>query len=742
MGAVDYRILGSLEAIRVGEALPLGGAKQRAVLGILLVAPNRVVTTDELIESLWPERAPGKPQTAIQGYVSHLRRILDAERGFEVIVTEPAGYRLRVEAEDVDLMRFEEQLDLARRAAEQERAEVAAEGFRAALALFRGPPLADFAYESWAQPHIGRLEELHLTCLEGRIDADLALGRDAELVGEIETLVAEHPLRERLRAHLMVALYRAGRQSEALAAYHEARRVLVDEFGIEPSRALQDVERKILLQDPSLDLNGGVAAAATTESTEQTMVFTDIEGSTRLVHRLGDDYSHVLLEHRRLLREAYEERGGRVVDDHGDCFFATFSEATEAVEAAAAAQHALVTYPWPEHLPVRVRMGVHTGMPVRVGDGLIGLDVHRVARICAAAHGGQVLLSRATAELLDGAAHELNDLGEYRLKDLVEPEHLFQLVVADAPQDFPAPRGQGRSDESHPERSVLVVAQDDASARALAGIVEQLATSAAAHELIVAQLIDASTRSTADADQLLRIATSSLQTLGDEWAERGVNARIAVFTSAALADDTVRLASEQAVDLMLLERPAAQLEQGDLDSDVATVLEHAPCDVAICVVRPRGETAGEIVLVPFGGSAHDWAALELAAWLASANRWRLRLLGTAGVPDAGRRDASRLLAAASLTVQRLVGVPSEPSLVDAGPEELARAAEDAAIVVAGVPEQWRERGLGQTRAELLRAAPCTTLFVRRGVRPGGLAPRESLTRFTWSLSDLAGSRNF
>ena len=164
---------------------------------------------------------------------------------------------------------------------------------------------------------------------------------------------------------------------------------------------------------------------------------------------------------------------------------------------------------------------------------------------------------------------------------------------------------------------------------------------------------------------------------------------------------------------------------------------NAPCDAAIAL---GGEQAGPdgdgAVLVPFGGGPHDWAALELGAWLARATDRPLRLLGVLGDPEAGKRDASRLLAAASLAVQQLVGVPTEPVLLPAGGEGLLQASEEADLLVAGIPEDWSERGLGDVRAELARECRATTLLVRRGVRPGGIAPRDSLTRYTWSLSEV------
>jgi len=236
---MEFRILGPLDAIEEGRALELGGAKQRALLAVLLLNANRVVSSDLLIESLWESQQPEKAQKALHVLVSQLRKTLGGER----IVTRPPGYLLTVEEGELDLDRFQHLV-----------AEGGVEQLTAALALWRGPPLAEFAYERFAQPEIARLEELRLATLEQRIAADLELGRHAELVGELESLVQEHPLRERLRAQLMLALYRSGRQAEAVAAYQSARRALVEELGLEPSRSLRELEQAILRQDPALDL--------------------------------------------------------------------------------------------------------------------------------------------------------------------------------------------------------------------------------------------------------------------------------------------------------------------------------------------------------------------------------------------------------------------------------------------------------------------------------------------------------
>ena len=731
MTGVDYGILGSLEATRAGEQLQLGGAKQRTVLALLLLNANRVVTSDELIEALWSEKAPGKPQTAIQGYVSELRRVLGPDKPFEIIVTEPAGYRLPVAADAFDLFRFEALLKRGRDTLSKQSPEEASRALESALALFRGPPLADFTYESWAQPEIGRLLDLRLACLEERIEADLRLGRHAELVGETEALVAEHPLREGFRGHLILALYRSGRQSEALAAYQEARRVLVEEFGIEPTRALQELERKILLQDPALDLEP-VARPHAAPVGERTLVFTDIEGSTRLVHRLGDEYAHVLVEHRRLLRDAFEGHEGRIVDNYGDCFFAIFDEAADALKAAAEAQRAIVGYPWPVQLSLRVRVGIHTGRPLAVGDGFVGLDVHRGSRICDVAHGGQILLSGETAAAGGGGSVDVRDLGEHRLKDLAQPEHLFQLLAPGLPDEFPPPRTETGVPAVHSDRSILVAATDDRE-RALVDLASPLARSHVPHELIVARLVEVAERSPQELSAELSRATAGLETIREVLGSLQVDARVAAFTSTSVGEDVVRLAAEQAVDLVLLVRSAGELTEGALDPVLRVVLTDAPCDVATCVIRNELDASG-VVLVPFGGGPHDWAALELGAWFAAANGSRLRLLGVSGDPRSGQRDASRLLAAASLAVQQLVGVATEPVLAPAGVDSLVEASGEAGLVVVAVPDDWGDRGLGRVRAELADAGKATTIFVRRGLRPGGLAPRDGQTRFTWSIA--------
>jgi DNA-binding SARP family transcriptional activator/tetratricopeptide (TPR) repeat protein len=253
---MDFRILGPLEVQQNGRSLPCRGAKLRLLLAVLLLHRNEVVSSDRLIEALWGDRPPATAAKALQMHVSQLRKLLEPERSVgvsgELLVTRPPGYELRVEPGQLDLDRFDGALSEARAAAASGQTDLAARTLADALGLWRGPPLADLTFEESLQPEIARLEELRLTALEDRIDADLALGRHGGLIGELEGLAAEHPLRERLRGQLMLALYRSGRQAEALDVYRETRRMLVDELGIEPTRELKALEGRILAQDPGL----------------------------------------------------------------------------------------------------------------------------------------------------------------------------------------------------------------------------------------------------------------------------------------------------------------------------------------------------------------------------------------------------------------------------------------------------------------------------------------------------------
>jgi DNA-binding SARP family transcriptional activator len=527
---VEFRLLGPLEVIEHGRVLALGRGRPRSLFGVLLLHANQVVSTDRLIDALWGQTPPVTAPKSIQVYVSRLRKELGEGR----LLTQAPGYVLHVDRSELDLGRFERLLAEARNADPQS----AAQKLRRALELWRGPALADLAYEPFVQTEIARLEELRWVALEHRIEADLASGRHAELVGELEALVAEYPLRERLRCLLMLALYRSARQAEALDSYRHARRDFSEQLGLEPSEELKQLEQAILRQDPALDL---------------------------------------------------------------------------------------------------------------------------------------------------------------------------------APN---APR-QSLAQVRAPDRSLLIVPSRLEDVEALVRLAAPLARSEHPRELIIARVVE-------EAD--LAAATATLAELRANLLADGLAVRTAAFSSPAPAEDVVRLASREEVDLLLMDANRSPLE-----GEVGLVLEHAGCDVAM-LVEAGGSLREGPVLVPFGAAWHDWAALELGAWIARATGAPLRLIGAASDDRKRGRDASRLLADASLIVQRIAGVAAEPLLAHPGRKEVIALAEGAGLLVAGLSERWRQEGLGRMRAALVESPPAPTVLVRRGPRPGGLAPPETLTRFGWSMT--------
>ena len=256
---MEFRILGPLEVEDDGRAVELGGTRQRALLAILLLRRGRLVSAGRLVEELYGAEPPATAAKSLQAHVSRLRKALSpADR----VESRAGGYALRLEAGELDADRFEATHQAGRDALAEGRPHDAAAAFAEALALWRGPPLADLGYEDFAQGELARLEELHLSCLEDRIDADLALGQNGRAIADLEPLISSHPLRERLRSQFILALYRSGRQSEALEAYRSARAALIDELGIEPGRAMRDLHRAILRQDPALDAPAGAAPPA------------------------------------------------------------------------------------------------------------------------------------------------------------------------------------------------------------------------------------------------------------------------------------------------------------------------------------------------------------------------------------------------------------------------------------------------------------------------------------------------
>src|SRR5215218_7839429 len=247
---MEFKVLGPLEVRRDGRALELPGGKPRAVLAVLLLHANEPVSAERLAVALWGEDAPAAGPRTVQVYVSRLRRALGAE---ELVATTAAGYLLAVRPGELDAERFERLVDQGRQALANGRAADAGALLRDALDLWRGAPLADLAFAPFVQVEIARLEEQRLAALELRVEADLAAGRHAEVVGELQHLLAAHPLRERLHAQLMLALYRSGRQADALEVYRHAREVLVEQLGIEPGTELHDLHEAILAHNPVID---------------------------------------------------------------------------------------------------------------------------------------------------------------------------------------------------------------------------------------------------------------------------------------------------------------------------------------------------------------------------------------------------------------------------------------------------------------------------------------------------------
>jgi DNA-binding SARP family transcriptional activator/class 3 adenylate cyclase len=420
---MDFKILGQLEVADEGRTLELGGSRQRQLLAILLLHPNEVVSSDRLIDQLWGAKPPPTSAKSLQVHVSRLRKAL-GDRGR--LVTHGGGYTLTAGAEDVDAARFERLVERGRTRLAAGDAGGAAGDLHEALQLWRGPPLSDFAYEAFAQAEIARLEELHVTALEERIEADLALGRHAGLVGELEALVAEHPLRERLRAQLMLALYRSGRQAEALAAYQDARVALVEELGLEPSRTLQDVEQAILRHDPALDLEieappppdpdveppRAPPPKAAPERKLATVVFVDLVGSTELGEQDPERFRALLERYHDAAAGEIEAAGGTVEKFAGDAVLATFGAPAAQEDHAERALHAALAVRSRCHElfggTIALHIGVNTGAVVvgRAREGswfVTGDAVNVAARLEQAAGPGEILVGERTVAAARGA---------------------------------------------------------------------------------------------------------------------------------------------------------------------------------------------------------------------------------------------------------------------------------------------------------------------------------------------------
>jgi DNA-binding SARP family transcriptional activator len=438
---LEFRVLGPLEVLKGGRPVPLGGRRQRALLALLLLHANEPLSADRLITELWGDAAPETARKMVQNNVWQLRKLLEEEAAApQLLTTLPGGYELRLGPDQLDADRFTRLVGDARRALARGDAATAAASLREGLALWRGPALVDFVDEAFAQTPIARLQELRVEALEHRIEADLALGSTAELVGELETLVAQYPLRERLRAHLMQALYRSGRQAEALGVYQETRRLLVEELGLEPSPALQRLERAILVQDAALEAEPPPAAP---------------EGPPPPARRLRKTVSVLVAEivplaprgdpdaARRPIELALEA-AARILERHGATTYAPSGSVTgvfgvpavheddplRAVRAAAELRDALRRMD--EDVPVALRAAVATGSVVAGPAAVEGGPVDLAARLERAARPDEILIDDATRRLVADWA----DVERIRPPGLEEPA--WRLVrVAPPPSGFP-----------------------------------------------------------------------------------------------------------------------------------------------------------------------------------------------------------------------------------------------------------------------------------------------------------------
>jgi class 3 adenylate cyclase len=428
MSLLEVRLLGPLEAGVEGRQLELRRKKQRELLAILALRAGEVVSTDRLVDELWGEAPPKAAVGSLQNLVSELRKVLPGD----VLVTRAPGYVLEVERDAVDAHRFERLARESRDADPKQRATQ----LREALALWRGPALADIQLERTSADEAARLEELRVAAWEDRLEAELELGRHSQAIGELESLVSKHPLRERPVGLLMLALYRAGRQSEALETYRRARETLVDELGIDPSPELQRLEQAILRHDPELDLPEAPRKRVPVSEPDRrktvTILFVDLVDSTELAARLDPEVLRGVLDrYFELVRSAVERHGGIVEKFIGDAAMAVFGipvlhedDSLRAVRAACELRDALVE-PSAEltsrhGLPLQVRVGLNTGeVFVRAGETgepfATGNAVNIAKRLEEAALPGEILIGEPTYRLVshavEGEAVDPVDLG-------------------------------------------------------------------------------------------------------------------------------------------------------------------------------------------------------------------------------------------------------------------------------------------------------------------------------------------
>ena len=438
---VEFQVLGPLRVL-IGREIGLHSRRQQVLLATLLVNPGRSVSPDGLIDALWGEQPPASAASTLRTHLSRLRSLLGLS---EIIVHTESGYSLQLPGESVDSVRFERLTDEGRRAMRSGDPVVASRLLREGLGLWRGPAFGGLAALETIRVEAARLEEIRLAAMEERIDADLMLGRHTDLIGDLERLTSEHPFRERIWGQLMVALYRSGRQADALQTYQRGRELLGEELGIEPSAELQALEEKILLQDPGL--RPPPVPRQVFPIGAITFLFTEIEEASRLWEEHPEEMEKATVRYHQILGDAFERYGGHVFSTTGDGHSVVFHRLQEALAAAVDAQQSLQSEDQGEP-PIRVRMAIHTGEADEQDGGYQGSSVNRCARLLAACHGEQILVSGAARELIGDNLPpqiELLDKGEQFLKDSDRPERIYQLIHPDLEQHFPPVRSRRAS---------------------------------------------------------------------------------------------------------------------------------------------------------------------------------------------------------------------------------------------------------------------------------------------------------
>lgn len=429
---VELGVLGTLQVRQYGLPVAIPGAKPRAILTMLGLHGGSVVSADTLVELLWGDDPPRTAAKALQTHISALRRTMG--EGF--VLTQGTGWTLSTT--EIDASRYKLAAKLGRDAIAAGDASQAVARFNEALHLWRGVPELPDGRRGVAEKT--RWIEGHAALVEDRADALLATGRAAEIIGELEAAIADAPLRERRWGHLMLALYRAGRQGEALGAYQRARSLLAEELGVDPGPDIRRLEAAIVAQDVALELPVSHQLSAVTRAV--TFLLTDIEGSTAAWEADADAMAVALARHDEIVEQVVTFRGGRLIKTRGegDATFSVFDRPSAAAAAAIELQEAIRHEPWALTEPMRIRVALHTGeVEFRDGD-YFGRAVNRAARLRSLATGGQILCSGATAELvIDSLSDDvvLADLGTRQLRNLARPEHVFELRLDTADDSRP-----------------------------------------------------------------------------------------------------------------------------------------------------------------------------------------------------------------------------------------------------------------------------------------------------------------